>query len=177
MTKKMFDFCTVERCNKKHDAKGFCSAHYHSFMRYGDPLVARHGVRGTGWFDKKGYKYLPEDKKSKRVNRMVAEKVLGHPLPKGSVVHHVDENIHNNANNNLVICQSYGYHRQIHMRMDALMATGNAKWRKCPICHEYDDPQNMSCWGVVAVHRICMNERRKLYYHRRKERKSNDIHA
>lgn len=30
--------CKVDRCNKKHDAKGYCSAHYRRYKLYGDPL-------------------------------------------------------------------------------------------------------------------------------------------
>lgn len=30
--------CTIEGCNKNHEAKGYCSMHYRRWKRYGDPL-------------------------------------------------------------------------------------------------------------------------------------------
>jgi len=34
----MTKICSVEGCNGKHDAKGFCKKHYARFRRYGNPL-------------------------------------------------------------------------------------------------------------------------------------------
>jgi hypothetical protein len=31
--------CSVDGCNKKHEAKGYCKKHYNRFRRYGDPLI------------------------------------------------------------------------------------------------------------------------------------------
>jgi hypothetical protein len=39
---------------------------------------------------------------------LIAEKVLGKPLPEGAHVHHVNEIKDDNRNSNLVICQSIG---------------------------------------------------------------------
>lgn len=33
-----FKACSVEGCNKKHDAKGYCASHYSRLRRHGDPL-------------------------------------------------------------------------------------------------------------------------------------------
>lgn len=33
--------CTVQGCNNKHVAKGYCKTHYYRFRRYGDPLVVK----------------------------------------------------------------------------------------------------------------------------------------
>jgi hypothetical protein len=90
-------------------------------------------------------------------------------------VHHVDENPLNNAPSNLVICPTPGYHRQIHARMDALKIAGNANWRKCPYCSQYDDPSNMrgeKCGRFV--HRECSATARRNATARR--RASNDLH-
>ena len=51
---------------------------------------------------------------------LVAEKAMGKYLPKGAVVHHIDENGLNNAPGNLVVCQDDSYHKLIHKRARAL---------------------------------------------------------
>lgn len=32
-------FCSVDGCENKHEAKGYCKKHYRTFKKYGDPLV------------------------------------------------------------------------------------------------------------------------------------------
>lgn len=64
----------------------------------------------------------------------VAEKALGHPLPDGAVVHHVNENTTDNRNGNLVICENNSYHRFLH-RLLTIMRLG------------YDPHTNKQCWG------------------------------
>jgi HNH endonuclease len=51
---------------------------------------------------------------------LVAERALGHYLPTGAVVHHVDGNKWNNTPTNLVICQDQAYHVLLHKRQRAL---------------------------------------------------------
>src|SRR5688572_15706005 len=72
---------------------------------------------------------------------IIAENALGRSLPAAAVVHHVDEDFLNNANDNLVICQDRGYHALLHQRMRAKVASGHADWRKCKYCKQYDDPR------------------------------------
>jgi hypothetical protein len=33
--------CSVEGCNKKHEAKGYCTMHYQRLLRHGDPLYVK----------------------------------------------------------------------------------------------------------------------------------------
>ena len=56
---------------------------------------------------------------------IVAEKALGRPLPRGTPVHHLDENKANNANTNLVICQDEFYHNLLHERKNVFDAGGH----------------------------------------------------
>lgn len=92
---------------------------------------------------RKSYKAQATETGLRAIHIGVAEKALGRKLPLGAVVHHVDENTLNNANENLVICPSKAYHNLLHQRMRALGACGNANWRKCPYCKQYGDPANM----------------------------------
>lgn len=83
---------------------------------------------------------------------LVAEEVLGKPLPKGVVVHHHGAK---DDNTQLVICQNHAYHMLLHQRMRALRACGHANWRKCVFCGQYDKPVNLCIRGSYVYHRIC----------------------
>lgn len=51
----------------------------------------------------------------KHVHRIVAADKLNRPLRKGEIVHHKDENIHNNHPDNLEVLSSQSEHARIHM--------------------------------------------------------------
>lgn len=74
---------------------------------------------------------------------LVAERILGKRLPAGAEIHHIDGNKRNNTPSNLVICPSREYHLLLHMRERALNACGNASWRHCYYCKEYDALSNL----------------------------------
>lgn len=102
-------------------------------------------------------------KKFTQESVLVAEKVLGKPLPPGAVVHHIDGNSLNNENGNLVICQDKAYHNRLHRRMRAKEISGNASWLKCPYCKQYDDLKNMNTSpGKQAYHQKCSSEYTRL---------------
>lgn len=111
----------------------------------------------SGYITSNGYREfnLPEDKKTEHV--MVAEAALGHVLPVGAVVHHIDEDKLNNEPSNLVICPDQRYHVLLHQRMRALEVCGHADWLKCAHCKQYDDPKNMYVREArhQAYHREC----------------------
>lgn len=44
----------------------------------------------------------------------IAEKTLGRKLKKGEIVHHIDENKHNNIIENLAVLPSQSFHAQVH---------------------------------------------------------------
>lgn len=68
---------------------------------------------------------------------LVAEAALGHFLPSGAEVHHVDENKKHNANRNLVICQDAAYHKMLHVRMRIVARGGNPNTERiCSTCKQ-----------------------------------------
>ena len=75
---------------------------------------------------------------------IVAEKALGKKIPAGAEVHHVNMIRHDNRNKNLVICENRKYHRLLHRRTKALMASGNPNFLKCVYCQTHDHPDNIA---------------------------------
>jgi len=74
------------------------------------------------WKDPMGY-YLvccPEQSNRKLgyipLHRLRAQLAIGRKLKKDEIVHHIDGNIHNNKNDNLLICEK-SYHRWLHNEM------------------------------------------------------------
>lgn len=81
-----------------------------------------------------------------------SEKALGKPLPPGAVIHHYSKT-------QLVICNDQGYHMLLHRRTRALRACGHGSWRRCWICRQWDDPENMTICvkSGSTYHRLCFN--------------------
>lgn len=108
-----------------------------------------------GWISVWGYKIVRHGGKDRRQHVLVAERALGHPLPPGAQVHHVNEDKLDNRPENLVICPDWTYHKLIHQRTRAFEACGHADWRKCPYCGQYDDPATMAQRKRHFAHRAC----------------------
>lgn len=121
-------------------------------------MKKKRAPNGSGSVSKTGYRYIGMNGAKKREHVLIAEGVLGYPLPAGVEVHHVDEVKTNNANTNLVICPSRKYHALLHQRMRARDACGNPSWRKCCRCGSYDAPENLSFSGTQAYHAACNRE-------------------
>lgn len=94
---------------------------------------------------------------------LIAEKVLGNPLPLEANIHHVNGNPADNHSCNLVICENNAYHKLLHRRKRALKACGHANWLKCSYCKQYDDPKNLYIKPNKneGTHRNCQNEYRQ----------------
>lgn len=57
-------------------------------------------------------------------HRIVAERILGRPLKKGEVVHHIDFNKRNNAPWNIMIFASQADHAKYHAQLNAFFRNG-----------------------------------------------------
>ena len=161
--------CKVEGCGKKVKGYGLCIKHYHKLKRHGDPLGGKdYRERGTGNFSH-GYKRNGQSLE----HREIAEKALGKPLPHRAIVHHMDCNCGKDNPHGLVICQDQAHHVLIHRRMKALRESGNANYRKCSYCKQYDDPKNLIFYkdGKVPIHPECSKEENRQTHIRRKEKK------
>lgn len=66
---------------------------------------------------------------------LVAERAIGHSLPRGASVHHVDDDRHHNVGSNLCVLQDEREHHALHKRRRVLRAGGNP-WtdRLCSNC-------------------------------------------
>ncbi len=84
-------------------------------------MIKRHGHRRA---DSRGY--VME-------HILIAEKALGHELPKDAVVHHHNEIRDDNSSTNLVICENRQYHSLLHVRLRVKHFGGDPNTQK--ICH------------------------------------------
>lgn len=124
-------------------------------VRFIQGHVAKNRPVKEGFYRKKGFKLE---------HVLIAEAVLGRPLPPRAEVHHVDGNTLNNANNNLVICEGRAYHSMLHARLRVVQAGGDPNTQKvCNCCGRVLDlerfrsfPRNAT-WKRHAYCRECNN--------------------
>jgi len=87
--------------------------------------------KGEGSINSDGYRLLTINGKRVYEHIVLAEKALGRPLPKGTIVHHMNEEPADNYTPfNLVICPDQDYHLLLHRRMKEL---GYSKPKPAPI--------------------------------------------
>ena len=150
--------CSVEGCTSTadHPVSGLCHMHYARVRRTGSATTGKR-LRGTGTVTAFGYVAIAKNGKKKQAHVLIVEALLGHALPAGAEVHHVNENKSDNTLTNLVVCPSRAYHKLLHQRQDAMTACGNPSHRKCPFCKEYGAPETMthSKHGRHYYHAAC----------------------
>lgn len=104
---------------------------------------------------------------------LVAERALGHFLPRTADVHHCNEVRSDNRPENLVICEDRTYHRLLHQRLRAYRATGDPAARQCHGCHlwvKQDEARFSANRGRYrrAWHPACLQAHEHNRYLRRK---------
>ena len=106
--------------------------------------------------------YVPDHPRATKQGRVlehiiVAERTLGRCLLDGEVVHHINHITSDNRPENLMVLGSNQEHSLLHARERALAACGNADWRKCRVCKQYDDVGNLSYRKAarVYIHLAC----------------------
>jgi hypothetical protein len=96
---------------------------------------------------------------------LVMERILNRSLLPGETTHHIDENKGNNEPGNLILFSTPGSHISYHNRLQAFKMCGYWDWLRCPICKQYDDPQNISIYNkggyISGRHSNCFNNYRK----------------
>lgn len=101
---------------------------------------------------------------------LIAERALGKPLLAKHPIHHIDGNTSNNADSNLVVCESLAYHELLHRRQRAMDACGNPSATVCRYCGSYDRQGEMHHFHVrrrtgtltpAAYHYTCSREFRR----------------
>ena len=152
--------CSIDNCSKAvRGNRRLCSKHSSRQFRHGDPIaphVEQRREHGSGSISTDGYLIHDVDGKHKRAHIAIAERILGKPLPVRAEVHHADGKKLNNDPGNLVICPDRAYHKLLHQRMNALVASGNPDWRPCGICKKYDALDRMVRYGRNQPrHREC----------------------
>jgi hypothetical protein len=112
-----------------------------------------------------GYALIRESREQpwRHEHEVIAERVLGKPLPPGAEVHHVNFKRADNAHENLVICPNHEYHALLHVRTRALDACGHADWRKCTACKQWGPPEALrfNRANGSGIHPSCDNVRRR----------------
>lgn len=119
--------CSIEGCGKPHDSKGYCGMHAQRVRRYGDPHYVtsneqfRENCRQAALTYKEAKPSTYRKRNNRHEHRVVAEQMLGRPLTRGEIVHHIDGNKHNNDPSNLQV-MSMAEHARHHLA--EIRATG-----------------------------------------------------
>ena len=84
--------CSIEGCEGKFLARGWCRKHYQRWRKNGDPLKAKfeRAPNGSGWINTNGYRMYLVDGRPMMEHRHVMSHHLGRPLLQTEEVHHLN---------------------------------------------------------------------------------------
>ena len=110
--------CSVEGCDDWEYARGWCSKHWQRMRMYGRLYLITQEKGTARTPNAAGYIEIRRDGRKQYEHIYLAEKALGHKMPKGAVIHHMNEDKQDNFTPfNLIICPSQSYHQLLHQRM------------------------------------------------------------
>ena len=111
--------CSIDGCDKPRSSHGMCGMHAQRFRRYGDPYYItpeqqrRSNNRAAQLARFDAVKETTYRKRHGRhEHRVVAEQMLGRPLVRGEIVHHIDGDKHNNDPSNLMVMTQNDHARE-----------------------------------------------------------------
>lgn len=115
--------CKIDNCNNLSSRKsGLCLDHYKQswyLQKVGRTALIERTSQEKWVNVGTGYIMVKQDGRLTYEHIVLAEKALGKPLPKGAIVHHMNQNRSDNYTPfNLVICPSQEYHLLLHRRME-----------------------------------------------------------
>ena len=102
---------------------------------------------------------------SRLEHRVVVARILGRPLPRKAVIHHVNGDRTDNRPQNLVVCENAGSHNLLHMRTRIRAAGGNPNTDvlccRCGLAkpHEECSLSRSRQTGHQTSGRVCMAQR------------------
>lgn len=116
--------CCVAGCEKFAEAKsgGMCGMHAQRVRRYGDPHYV---TSEADWkrlcreaqLERVGDNVKPTTYRklhNRHAHRVIAEEMLGRPIKRGEIVHHIDGDKHNNDPSNLQV-MTQSEHMKLHL--------------------------------------------------------------
>jgi hypothetical protein len=125
--------CCIEGCNNtiEKGAGGMCGMHAQRVRRYGDPNYLTPEVQRRANSRAAMLARVDEVKPTtyrklygRHEHRVIAEQMLGRPLQRNEIVHHIDGNKHNNEPSNLQVMTQSDH---VRMHIDEMRAARKAK--------------------------------------------------
>jgi hypothetical protein len=130
--------CSVHGCNKpaKGGSQGMCGMHAQRVRRYGDPNYVTPEAQRRANSRKAQLVRVAEVKPTtyrklhgRHEHRVIAEQMLGRPLMRNEIVHHIDGNKHNNDPSNLqVMTQSEHVREHWYQGAKPIIWNGKQYW-------------------------------------------------